>query len=493
MALTNCEQVNNLFIQAPEYIYPNLIYEKYRNTNAWYGVVAEEEFAQGKGTTHTGRRLNRIAPPRPCNDWEPVVSDLCATNACDFDPSIVYHGSEAYSWRIVRKQMRTDWYCLEALTYEPFTEEEMANIQDSLVRINRDVQEEFIRSRYINNIAPENKWLLLGAADESPCDDLCAEPQRESWFFETLANGEPDACYIRVGVPTADLGLIAKLNNSLLDMALDERQYVTDDIAWVDETMELYPLYISDVKDSNYLARSLDATSNFITSLGGNSVPALNKDMLTDRYGIMKRTNGNFAHKIDRYGMRFYPDTAFNADLPTFDIDDPDTWPRLFRVFPYVRVASTIGVKSQVNPFYQKAPFSIAVLFHPMAGAMQRQRPTQGYGSATTGDFPDVEFTWKNPDWTCNIKRTKGFFMQQWTLAYRPNRTEYAYAFLYRTSYGINSLDISTCPLPSAPNCPAEAVPYCCVTADGLAPCTDSAGQNYVQDSIENITPTINS
>jgi hypothetical protein len=494
MAFQDCEQINNLFIQAPEYIYPNLIYERFRSSNAYYGVVAEEEFVSGKGTTHTGRRLNRIAPPRPCNDWEPVISELCQTNACDFDPSIVSHGSEAYNWRIVQKHMRTDWFCLEALAFEPFTEQEMAQIQESLVTINREVQEEFIRSRYIDNIAPENKWLLVGTGADDPCEDVCIEPLRESWFFADLANGEPDTCFVYVGVSVANLANIAYLNNGMLDLALSERQYVTDDIAWVDETMELYPLYLPDVQESNYLARSLDAASNFIVALGGNNMgTTINNQMLTDKYGLMRRTNGNFAHKIDHYAMRFYPDTAYNADLPTFDFDDTTTWPRLFRVFPYRRVASTIGVQSQRNAAYLKAPFSISVLFHPMAGAMQRMRPVKGYGAAVAENIPDVEFKWENPPWACNIRRTKGFFMNTWKLAWRPNRREYAYGFLHRRQYGIKSLDISGCPLPEEPYCPAEAVPYCCVTADGLAPCTDSSGQNYVQDTIINITPTINS
>lgn len=495
MAFQDCEQINNLFIQAPEYIYPNLIYERYRNANAWYGVVPEEEFASGKGTTHTGRRLDRIIPPRPCNDWEPITSELCSTNACDFDPSIVYHGSEAFNWRIVQKTMRTDWYCLEALQYEPFTEEEMGHIQTSLVTINRDVQEEFIRSRYLATIPPENKWLMLGI-DSDPCDDICAEPNRESWFFEVLPNGEPNTCAIRVGVSVANLANIAYLNNGMLDMALAERQYDLDDIAWVDETMELYPLYLPDVTESNYLAKSLDAASNFITALGGNMVsPTINAQMLTDKYGIMRRTNGNFAHKIDHYAMRFYPDTAFNEDLPTFDIDNPTTWPRLFRVFPYVRTPSTIGVQGEKNAYYLRAPFAISVLFHPLQGAMQRIRPVTGYGSARTEMIPDVEFTWKNPDWACNVLRTKGFFMNKWKLAYRPNRPEYSYGFLHRRRYGIKNINTSSCPLNEAPNCPAEAVPYCCVTAEGLAPCEDSSGQNYVQDVVSpgNITPTINS
>lgn len=495
MAFTDCEQINNMFIQAPEYIVPELLYEKFKPTNAWYGIVDEEEFVSNHGTTHTGKRLSRMTMPNPADDdWRKIEVDVCATNACDFDPKIIQHGSDSYNWSIVQRDLRTDWYCLDGLQWEYFPEQEMSNIQANLNLMNTQVQEEFIRHRYLASVAPNNKWLMLGDASD-PCATQCLSPQREAWFFETVTeSGEPSPRFIRVGVSVANLSNIALLNNDMLNFALYERQYILNDMGWIQDMSGLYPLYLDSPITSNRLVQSADAAANFIVSLGGNSIPGINGQSINNRLGLIQRTTANFMHKIDPYAMKFYPDTAFNEGLAAFDIADTSTWPRLFRVFPYLKEGATIGIRSILDPAYINAPFTISSIFHPEVGAVQRPRPSRGYGSAVNEAPPDAQFEWNNPPWQCNVKRSKGFFMGSWRMAWRPKFTEYGYAFLHRTENAIRYADVNACALPSVPYCPSEVLAYCCVTSTGLAPCADDAGgQNRVQDTTYNITPTINS
>lgn len=458
--MLDCKQLDLLFIESQQKVTDGLIARKMAPTNGYYGKIPDgESFPLHSGTRIQGYSLARIGIPQG-QGWRPVEDAICSTNACDFDPEVISHGSDDFFFSLVAKDMRTDWLCLASLALRAMPGKEIAHFEEGLRNINRHVQEEFRRSRY----------LLLGehhlvhtveraGADpgDLPVEDYtaCVDSSVDNgYLFEQRADGEMDENHIRVCVTPGDIDLISLLTLDMLDGARAPLQYDSDDrpVAGV-----LYDALLCDPRVSNRLALEENELMGSAASYGGYSMLDLSQNFGTNR--ILR----DYSCRNDIYAMRFYPDTAVNDTLSdgAFDENDPATWPRFVRVHPYKFVRAKIGVKAVINKDYLKAPFGISTLVSPRIMDVMSFPSTVSIGSAAVvgGLGYDGTAQWQNPDWECNVNREKGFWKLRFRLAARPNYGNEGYSWFHRVSKNIK-LRGDICPI-NEQVVPDDVTPYC--------------------------------
>lgn len=456
--MLECAEIDTLFIQSEQVVSENMLKNRHVNTNAYVGRIPDGgSFPLRSGTRIKAYRLGRVAIPTD-GGWRPVVDEQCQTNACDFAPEVVSHGSEEYFYSLVGRDMRTDWICIDSMSLRAYPEAELAHLEQGIQDTTRYIFEEFYRSRFI--LFCDNKIVVTVGVDEedAPIDtELCDDTNinYQGFVFEQRENGEMDERYVRVAVPVADIPNIAALSLDLLDEAQTVLEY--SDETYMENT-SLYDVLLPDARISNQLV--LD--ENELMGGAGSQVQG-GWDLLelNQAYGT-QRVIRNYSFRRDKGAMRFFPDTVFNATLATFDETDPDTWPRFVRVFPYRKVkASKLGVKDVPNPNYKKAPFGITTM--PNKRVMEvmsfPNEVSVGGASKVGGVGWDGTAQWVNPPWECNVKRNKGFWMMCYRLAARPNYTEDGFSFFHRLNPKIR-LKAVPCP-PSLLGDYTEVAPYC--------------------------------
>lgn len=426
--------------------------------NAYYGKIPDgKKFPLGSGTRIKGFKLGRIGIP-DCTGWRPIVDELCSTNACSFEPDVIQHGHGDYYFSLVEKDLRTDWLCIDSLSLREMAEEEVMHLEEGLQKATRYVHEEFRRSRYL--LFGKNKLTAVlpdGLTDDEKANyKSCADAMTDNaYVFEVRDNGEIDECHIRVRVNPSKI-------NDISELTLDQLEYAEQRLEYEDEMflrdVGLYDVLLCDKRVANKLALQESEDMNNSPSQGGNGWNLVD---LRQAYGT-QRVLRDFSLRSDIHAMRFYPDVEFNATLATYDADAPDTWPRFFRVFPYVaRNAAVAGVEYVTNENYLRAPFGIStimssrvmdVMSFPNTVSVGGARKVGGFGYEGTAQ-------WQNPDWPCNPNRDKGFWKLRFRLSARQNRDEEGYSWFHRIDHRMRLVG-NTCAL-EKPECHDEVTAYC--------------------------------
>lgn len=413
------------------------------------------------GTRIKAYRLGRVALPRD-GGWNPVVDTQCQTNACDFKPEVISHGSDDFEYSLVGRDLRSDWICIDSLSLRQFPEKEVMQLEDGLRKATLYVHEEFRRSRYIHFC--ENKIVALAndGEDGPESHSLCNEDgiNTEGFVFEARENGEINENYVRVAVEIPAINRIAALSLDLLDYAQTKLEYN-------DETYlpgaQLYDVLLADGRTSNQLAIE---ESELMGSAASNVDGGWDLIDLKQNYGT-QRVLRDYSLRRDMEAMRFFPDVTFNNALLAqegyeFDATDPDTWPRFIRVYPYIKKKAKRGIKDDPNPNYRRAPFGISTILVQRVMEVMSFPEKTSFGSAKKeggGIGWDGTVVWRNPDWECNVKRNKGFFMMCYRMSARPNYTEDGFAYFHRLDSRFNIRAV-TCTPASLINFP-EVTPYC--------------------------------
>lgn len=460
----NCKQIDLGFLLSEQKVSEDLTKKKMVASNAYYGKVPDgKPFPLRSGTRIKGNRLGRITPPDG-GGWQPVEDGLCSTNACDSSAEVVSHGNEEFYFSLVQKALRTDWLCLDALALREVPEEEIAHLESGLQSASRYVHEEFRRTRYLHFCA--NKMVTVLAEEGSTgmplsenvtsCDG--DEQDNNGWIWETRDNGEIDENHVRVCVNPEKPGLIGGLSLDNLDYASERLGY--EDESYMGGTM-LFDVLLANIKLSNQLALQEDDKMNNAASYGG-----YNMLELAQAYGT-QRVLRNYSLRSDMYSARFYPDAAFNALLAdedgyAFDEDDPNTWARFVRVYPFLpRKANVSGIDKITNPNYLRAPFGISTILSQRVMSVMSFPDISGFGSAQKAEMFgfDGVAKWINPDRECNEDRNKGFWKLKFRLAARPDYDKEGFAWFHRLS---NKVDLTglRCAIPEAATY-SDVTPYC--------------------------------
>lgn len=477
-----CRALNLAFFESQQKVSEGLIEKKFTPSNAYYGKIPDgERFPLRSGTQIKGQRLGRMAPPENLN-FKPVVDDICNTNACDDEAQVVSNGGSEFVFSLVKFALKTDWLCLDSIALRDQPEAEVRHLEDGLRKISRYVHEEFRRSRFLHftrnkmvTILPEDGDTgLPEAADVESCDGN--EILNNGWLFEQSEDDEIDPRFVRVCVDPTKIGLVGALSMDNLDFAAERLGY--EDEAYMDNT-GLFDVLLAGQRIGRQLVLDEDDILNNAVSQGGHNIVDLRQN-----FGTQKVIR-NYSLRSDIHAMRFFPDVDFNTALLAgvgyaFDENDPNTWPRFVRVFPYRKIrGGSHGIDHVVNANYLKAPFGISTILNPRVMSVMSFPEVTGFGTARKGDSVsyDGAARWLNPDWPCNEDRNKGFWKLHFRMAAKPNLDEEGYSWFHRLNNGTRLKGV-TCAVPERVTY-SEVTPYC---YQGTSEDDESIGGNQVNE-----------
>lgn len=443
-----CEEVDTYFREGREYFNEEYV-KKLAQLSVYFTRVRETTWPINTGTTQRGFRFGRgfFDPTTP---WRTVISQRCEANSCDAQPEKIKRpGNSSYFWELQKKEMLTDWICVEDLMYRLLPVDEIMQFERSNAIITRSVHEEFIRTSYIGGAG--HKWLALVNENNEYCDPL----DDTAWLMKSHeGTGETgiDSRYIYVKVPATELGNIASLSMDQLDDALinlgDEDEAFRVDLR--DMGIQKMDMIVPDARVARKLFVQAKESNGF-----WNTQAEFDKTLSDLRLGI-PRTIGDYTFSYDNNALRYNADTGYNdastggadgAGLPTFDENDPDTWPRLVRVMRYKLVEDELGYSYVPNAEYRRADFGITV--HWMNDVLHKWRNPSWTG---TGDVQMEsqnyagDFEWDRPNWECNLWGKQGFFKAQFRLAMQIKDPTVMHAFLHRLDHS-KTLTTSPCPI----------------------------------------------
>lgn len=434
-----CEEVDTYFREGREFFNESYV-KKLAQVSTYFSRTPEATWPLNSGTTQRGFRFGRgfFDPTKP---WRKVVSARCDQNSCDSQPEkIIRPGTESYFFELIRKEMMTDWICVEDLMYRLLPVEEIMQFEESNAIITRSVHEEFTRTSYVGGSG--HKWLALVNEDNEYC-----EPAGDEMWYMPNHEGEGeagfDSRYIYVKLPRADLGKIATLSLDMLDDALidlgDEDEAFRVDLR--DAGILKMDMIIPDARVARKLFKQAKESEGF-----WNTTAEYDKSLSDLRLGI-PRTIGDYSFSYDNNALRYNEDTAYNDTLSAFDENDPDTWPRLVRVMRYKLAPMELGYAYVPNRDFRTADFGITV--HWMNNAVKKWRNPNWTGTGEVrmeSQNYAGDFEWDRPKWECNMWGKMGFFKAQIRLGMQIKDPTIMHSFLHRLDHS-KQLTTSPCPI----------------------------------------------
>jgi len=433
------EQLDTYFREGREHFNETYV-KKLAQTGTYMKRVAMKMWPSNSGTVQRGFRFGRgyFNPDKP---WYKIVSERCEANGCDSQPEKIKRpGTDSYTWQLLKKEMETDWICVEDLMRRLVPEHEVMQIENTNAIITRTVHEEFTKSNWFG--ASGHKW--LGTVDED--SEFCGETTDSGWTveeFEETGEGGYNLKYLRVNIDPADLNTIAELSvdmldDCLLDLAAEEESYRID---FMEAGARVLDVVIPDSRIARRMWRNAREVGGFNPSEAG-----YDKNLSEAKLGVRK-VIGDYALTYDSTAPKFNADSVFNATLGAYDAADPDTYPRLVRVPRYTEVEAEIGYKYIPNPEHKTADFGLTCVWVPDAMVKYTDPAFTGYGSVRmeTIDYAG-NFKWRRPDWESNRKGKLGFFEAEFHLAAQILDPTIMHSILHRVPNG-KTLSTVDCPL----------------------------------------------
>jgi hypothetical protein len=324
MAWTCNSYFDFLFDRSPHFD-EDVLVDWFPTDDAWIGQVMTGAWDAFTGTTHVYDRMH-VGTPDLSQAWDTfdMQDSNCVVGACAPNEISVAWGSTRKTYNRERKSYTTNVLCFDQIDTRAKAKEQMAQIVRGIKEITKMVQSDYLRR---NALMQDDILYIAGNA-------LSQQNITPSMFTGAAA--------------TINIGGSANLPTSMLTIQYLQRFYE--------------PLQFTGYFKSKYVPNGMfKLITDPITSQQlVQANPALISNFkFTDfqkggelfKYG-MSSAIGNFGIAWDGYPMRynFNPNTGL-----------------LQRVFPYVNVAATIGIKPQVATEYILAPYQISQIWHPEA------------------------------------------------------------------------------------------------------------------------------
>lgn len=458
-----CEDVDTYFREGRTFFNETYV-KKLAQVSAWFTRVPTGTWPMNSGTQQQGFRFGRgfFDPTKP---WRKVRSERCLVNSCDDAPEIIRRpGNDTYTWDLLRKEMETEWICVEDLMYRLVPQEEIMQFEASNAIITRAVHEEMARSTFIG--ASGHKWAAL--VDEN--NEFCGTSDDTMWFINE--NTGPDEGgfnlqYVYVKVPAVDLQRIAFLSLDMLDDALvdlgDEDEAYRLDMR--ENGIQALDIIVPEPRVARRLFNGARQANGY-----WNTDADFDKSLTQLKIGV-NRIIGDYAFGYDNNAPRYNADSVYNnagagggpdgLGLPAFDENDPDTWPRLIRVPRYLEEPAELGYVYKPNKQYRRADFAFSVCYVDAIKKWMNPHNT-GYGKVRMEDQDYAgDFEWKRPDWECNRRGKMGFFQAQFRLGMQIKDPTIMHTFLHRIDHGRQYIG-SECPVIADYVAPTPIENYVC-------------------------------
>lgn len=407
-----------LFDRTPHFD-EDILMDWFPTDDAWIGQVQTGAWDAFTGTQHTYDRIH-VGTPNLSEEWDVFATqdETCVSGACAPNEISVGWGSTRKTYNRYRKSYTTNVLCFDQINTRAKAKEQMAQIVRGIKEITKMVQSDYLRRRSLQSA---DTIYIAGS-------DMLEVPITDSTFTGAAL--------------TVDLGSADNLPQSQLTIQYLQRFYE--------------PLQFNGYFKSKYTPNGMfKLITDPITSQqlvqanpelrGGFKFTDFQKGGELFKYG-MSAAIGNFGISWDGYPMRFYHQG--NGVLR--------------RVFPFVNVAATIGIKPQPAEEYMLAPYQYSPIWHPEA--MRRLVPKL---ESVHPEMPfltrDLAGQWKfvmdpvlvvkNPDdgTTCTIdnkRRNQGLWYADFENAIKFERPEIIRGILHLREPGcvVNQVPCSTAP-----------------------------------------------
>lgn len=465
-----CVEYDMAFRDSEQQISKDIVKKKWKlDRNAYWGRVPDAGlFPLKSGTSIKKIRLTRIGLAQEMlYGWEQVSDSGTSTDMCaEPQADVIDHGSQESFYTLERFKLSTQPICLAMLPFRQMADEEVAHLEQHIHMMAQYHWDEYLRTRW-THLAEHKVIALVDAADMSgdTCDMLAAkcdpaintsngfmflrrDPNNPSGPPVIASTGSIDERYLLVNVDPANIYRIAELSGDLLETAAIQMQYEDENKQFLDQGIGFYDTVVPDVR----MARRLTQLERIQESL---CLPAViyNGADLTRKLGYKAVIRDSFGLRFDAYGLKYYPDQTYNAGLEAYDDEDPTTWPRFKRVWPYKAAKNVNGTGRQdVNPDFARAPFGITNLFTPTVMKIRHYPTAMSTGSAVKGDLARTyggEAKWVNEyDKICNPNKEIGHWDLHFGAAIEPDRPENGWSFFHRIDLRV-SLVGQPCDVPN--------------------------------------------
>jgi len=385
----------------------------------WFNLIPKGAYPLGEGLT---RKRNRFFGPigdqGGQTDWRQVAVGRDASesqeayDACRYDAKLVDWGVQTIDFTIYETARRTKDFCINDLKWNWQFRQQLGLIYNSLNNVTVSVWEHWGREQYLRMCASAGRLVVLagGAGDSTPF----------SVTYDPFSTTE-------ITIPHGDVSMLSWDFMDWWHQALSMDVGMKGSVG-SDGDMPTYGLCVHPKDFKDMIMKDSELREDFRFSKG---------EVLIEHYGKVKTYQG--------YSL------MNDMMAPRFKIKDDDgTSFVLERVLPWTEVATTIGVKPELNPDYLNAEFAIGTIY--LRDVFSSKIPPAGPATPAKGfQFGAVpglngEWMWLNYKTDNNPLGEKGRFFGRFQSAADPGENDlYPVSFLYRRCVTNTVKVCSTC------------------------------------------------
>lgn len=383
-----CKQFTDYLIRKSEHL-DEIIIRDITPTSGWPGHVETGTFEAYDGVSHTFDKVNRVFPDLS-GCWTTRTAGSCIGTPCDYTEKRIGFGSTRDSYSLQYANYGSDLFCFDQILSADKAKEQFSMIIGNLKDASMIISSERLRSE---------AFRIAGTK-------IAAGVGMQEFTYTT---NEDCTRIVPSVLPTSKL-TIQMLQRQLEPLTLN---------GYFGKTPAGIPIaeVVTDKITSYNLVQGNTALASLFRfedfTVGGNLY----------KYGMTSGI-GNFGFRIDEHPMRF----QLLADGVTLE-----------RVFPYVNVDATQGIKGIVNDAYVNARYQIDFIWHKMAmkSLVRDAKPVNPMMPFAARDFAGKwQFVMDNLGADANgcvinnERRNKGKFIADFENATKAQYPEFAIAFL---------------------------------------------------------------
>lgn len=362
-------------------------------TDGLVNMVETGPFPAYDGVSHEYDRLERTVPDL-IGAWDRVVSSGCVGTPCDPSETKIGFGSTRHSYFLEQRSFGTDLFCFDLIMTADRAKEQFAQLIDILKEATIMIGSDWIRRSLIN--VAGRKWVASAS-------------MAEITYTWNADNSEITVSALPTSKLTAPM-LERRVQPQISLGAMGNRPQGTPML------LEL----VTDMDTLYSLEQGNAATNQFwrFTSFDDS-----NKKFY--ELGWAGKI-GNYAVRVDLFPARFMVKEGGGGLVLT-------------RVFPFITVAATLGVKSIPNPDYDRAPYQFTLIHSRKSmkhltlssEAVNPQMPFLKRDFAGKWMFVQNNIAGENGCAIDNSRMNKGKFIADYKFSAKPWHTEWEESILH--------------------------------------------------------------
>ena len=317
-----CGQFTDFLIRKTEHLDDEIV-RAIRPTDQWVAHVDTGVFPALDGVSHTFDRIERVIPDLT-GAWANVTASGCVGAACDKTEKAIGFGSTRDSYQLKEKSYKTDLFCVDLILSSDRAKEQFREIINNLKEASVWINSDWLRIEALR--IAQKKWVASTSMQD---------------FTYSWNSDYTQLTVLTGGLPTSKLTpnmLQRRVQPQISQGAMGERPVGTPML------LEL----VTDM-DTLYAMEQGNSTLNALWRFMDWSDEPAQKFYQLGWAGKI----GNYAVRVDLFPMRF---EQLNGAGNT-----------LVRVFPFIAVAATSGIKSIPNPDFDTATYQISFIHHRKA------------------------------------------------------------------------------------------------------------------------------